>query len=97
MHDERECAHGRPLGKLPNNNPKPRDTAHGAISFVSPHRDSLRDGFRISAATNSSGQSAGCDFLLIAQEKSTSTASLQLLSARRTMASGSATLAIPGS
>ena len=62
-------------GETPNTKPKSLDKVHGAMPFASPHRDSLRDGFRISAAANSSGQSEGCSVLLIAREKSNSRAS----------------------
>ena len=45
-------------GETPNTEAKPRDTVHGGIPLFSPQRDSLRHGFRIIAAANSSGQSA---------------------------------------
>jgi hypothetical protein len=82
-------------GEIPKTNPKPRDTAQGGIPFFSPQGDSWRDGFRIRAAASSSGQSAGWGVALMAIEKSKSTASRQLLSARRAMESASATRAIP--
>src|ERR1700690_2957238 len=83
-------------GEIPNTKAKPRDTAHGAIPFFSLHWDSLRDGFRISASANSSGQSAGRGISLIEAEKSKSMASLRLLSAKRATVTASDNLAIPG-
>jgi len=81
---------------MPKTCAKPLDTAQAVNPAASLHSDKRRDGFRIIAAANLSGQSKFRQSRIIWVDRRRAAASVTSLSAALTIESTSLTLAIPG-